>query len=496
MSSSNLVRIGYKKETQYGVTPPAVKASLVLGDITWQALLGGEQGNAFSVEYLDTVTAGNEVVTIEGNKISVAMEDGVSTATQIMAAVTTALADLTELGVGASITGTAGDAQADAVEANLAGGLGSFKTARFISEQYSGTPETTESQQIRTDRQSSGQVVTSLSVAGGHSFELAKEKALEDFMESAMMSSWESTPRVAVTLTINATAKEITRAAGSFINEGVKVGDFLKLDGFNETGNNVSVMAVKVEALKITYAGPAGMANAADGEGYQIFDKIRIGTTKKSLTVEKVFLDLTEKALIYRGCLVSQMELSIEYGSLATGSFESMGNGYESADEASEFASYGEYFDDPATTPSMNGSVDMPFIATDVTGDWDQDAFCLQNLNLTLNNNLSVQNCIGKIAPEDYSPGTAQIGVELSSYLKDTNWDMLQRKLTQESFGIGFMTKNEGGAYGFFLPAIQVSFDDPSSGGQNQEVSLEMSGTAKVGDNQESALTIYREPSV
>ena len=92
MSSSNLVRIGYKKETTYGVTPAAVKASLVSGDITFTALRGGEEGNSFLVEKLDTVTAGNEVVTITGKKISIAIQSGVSTATQVMAAITTASA--------------------------------------------------------------------------------------------------------------------------------------------------------------------------------------------------------------------------------------------------------------------------------------------------------------------------------------------------------------------------------------------------------------------
>jgi len=42
------------------------------------------------------------------------------------------------------------------------------------------------------------------------------------------------------------------------------------------------------------------------------------------------------------------------------------------------------------------------------------------------------------------------------------------------------------------MPAVQVSFDDPASGGQNQDVLISMTGTAKVGDAGESALTIYK----
>jgi hypothetical protein len=54
------------------------------------------------------------------------------------------------------------------------------------------------------------------------------------------------------------------------------------------------------------------------------------------------------------------------------------------------------------------------------------------------------------------------------------------------------MLKNSGGWYGFYLPQVQVSFEDPTSNGQNQDVMLDMTGTAKVGASGESALVIYR----
>jgi hypothetical protein len=494
MSSSNLVRLGYKKELNYGVTPAAVKAFLVEQDITYTAVNGGEEGNDISIEYLDTGTAGAEVVTVTGTLISVSMEDGVSTATQINAAIAGSAAAMAL--VTKAITGAGGNTQLASAATNLASGSGSFKTARFVSEQYSGTPETTESAQIRTDRQASGQVVTGLTVNGGHSFELAKEEAIEDFLESAMFNAWVSTAIVNGTFSLNLTTKKLIRAVGSFVDEGVQVGDFIQLSNFAVAANNKVVMATAVTALEVTFAHPTGMVTAAaEAASYQICDKLTIGTTKKSLTVEKTFLDLTDKALIYRGCLVSQMELNVEYGSLINGSFETQGNDYDNADLDSEFASYLEYFQDAATTNTMNGSVDMPFIATDVTGSWAQDAFCLQNVNISLNNNLTTQNCIGRVAPENYSPGTAQVGVELSSYLKDGNWDLLARKLSQAPFALGFMVENTDGFYGFYIPALQVSFDDPQSAGQNQEISIDMTGVAKVGASGESALAIYRAPS-
>lgn len=531
MSSSNLVRIGYKKETTMGITPSAIAATGVLdltNDITLTSKLKGSKRNANTFT-LNVGAAGSNpgasvLVSFTGTKSAVICEvipnDGTNNGAVAVDLTTAELVELINTGAVVGKTVTVTDAQAlrtlqtatgggatalaeggegDGEVATFAGGSGDFKTARFTSEQYSGTPETTESAQIRTDRMSSGQIVTGLTVEGGHNFELAKEEAIEDFMESAMFNTWQSSDQKPATMTIDVGAQSIARQTGSFADDGVVVGDFLKLTDFADEGNNVIVMVMEVGVggVYIKYAGPAGMSNvSSDAANFQVCDKLSIGITKKPLTIEKTFLDLTDKALVYRGCLVSQMELNVEYGSLISGSFQTSGTDYESADAASEFASYLTDFEDAATTNSLNGSVDMPFLATNVTGVWAQDAFCLQSLSISLNNNLTVQNCIGKAAPEDYSPGTAAISADLSSYLKDGNWGLLAKKLSQEPFSLGFMVKNVDGWYGFYIPALQVSFDDPQSGGANQEISMEMSGVAKVGANGESSLTIYREPTV
>jgi len=491
MSSSNLVRLAYVKETTYGVTPPSVKASVVIDDITYTAVNGGSQGNAITIQYVDTVLAGAETVVVTGNAILVNLEDGVSTATQVSAAIGASAAAL--LLVSRVITGVAGDPQVITAATNLSGGSGQFYTARFVSESYSGTPETTESQQIRTDRMSSGQVVTGLTVGGGHEFELAKETALEDFMESAMFNTWSSLGLITRAATINAGAFTITSVTGSYITDGLVVGDFIRLGGYTAPENNVTVMLTDVTALVLTYVGPEGMVNGTGGTTtIQRGDKLSIGINKQSMSIEKSFLDLTTRAINYRGMLCSDMELKVEYGSLLTGSFTMSGNDYEAVDTAAEAMTYQSYVAAPATTGSLNGSVDMPFLATDVTGAFESGTFCIQSLGVSLSNNLTTQTCIGKAAPEGYNPGTAQISVSMSTYLKDSNWDLLARKLTQESFGIGFTVGNSSGWYGVYMPAVQVSFDDPASGGANQDISMDMTGQAKVGDNGESALTLYR----
>lgn len=372
-------------------------------------------------------------------------------------------------------------------------GAGDFSTARFISESLSGSPETTESAQIRSDRMSSGQVVTGLTVGGELNFELAKEDALDAFFASGMMNTWNTHVAVTVDLSINGTTKEITRATGNW-NTDVVVGDILTLSGFSNAANNTQVQVVEIVSNTIIKVVANGVlvTEVDTNNQYKRADKLTIGAVKKSFSMEKAFLDLTNKALIYRGMLVNTLSFNIAYGSIITGAIGFSGTDYENADAAIEFITNARTIDAAATTNSLNGSVDMPFVISSATGLLDEVTFCIQSLELSLNNNHAAQNCIGEAAPVDYSPGTAQIEVNMSAYLADANWSVLAQKLTQTPFALGFMVKNNDGWYGFYLPAVQVSFDDPASAGQNQQISLSMRGVAKVGSSGESSLTIFK----
>ena len=372
-------------------------------------------------------------------------------------------------------------------------GAGNFDTARFTSDSLSGSPETTESQQIRVDRLSSGQVLTGLTLGGDINFELAKEDVIDLFMESAMYSSFASDTPVSVDLTIDTTAGTITRASGDF-NSDVAVGDILTLASFSNAVNNTQVIVRSIDsATVISYTGPDTMVDeTGSGTTFVVADKISIGTTEKSFSIEKAFTDLTTKALIYKGMIASSMNLSIAYGEIVNGSFTFSGNDYSIADAAGEFITNGRTINAAATTQSLNGSVDMPFVVTSSSGSFIEAGFCIQSVEINLNDNVTARNCIGRLAPEGYSAGTAQIEVSIEAYLSDDNWNILDKKIDQSSFSLGLLLKNSDGFYGIYMPAVQVSFDDPAAAGINQDVILSMSGTAKVGANGESSLYIYK----
>jgi len=93
------------------------KATLTKAQLIFTAIAAGAAGNDISIEFLDTGTAGAEVVTVTTSKISVAMEATVSTATQIKAALDASTQAMALISV--ATTGTASTAQAAFAEDNL-----------------------------------------------------------------------------------------------------------------------------------------------------------------------------------------------------------------------------------------------------------------------------------------------------------------------------------------------------------------------------------------
>lgn len=108
---------------QFG-DPTDVKSTLVFQDITYTSNRRGTDGDAISIEYIGGGTAGNEVVTRPGPfAFVVQIEDGVSTADQVQAAL-----DLEQNGVISNeffhaVTGVGSNPQVIGGPTNLSGGI-------------------------------------------------------------------------------------------------------------------------------------------------------------------------------------------------------------------------------------------------------------------------------------------------------------------------------------------------------------------------------------
>ncbi len=109
-----------------------VKASLAVQDITYESQTAGTFGNSITIEYTNTTTAGNEVATLTGGQhVVVSIESGVSTATQVVAALNANFTIAANLNF--PITGTASNPQVTYAETPMSGGInpGTKRAAYF-----------------------------------------------------------------------------------------------------------------------------------------------------------------------------------------------------------------------------------------------------------------------------------------------------------------------------------------------------------------------------
>ena len=376
-----------------------------------------------------------------------------------------------------------------------------LETTRFTSESLSGTPTTTESAQIRTDRMSSGQVTTGLDVGGSLDFELAPGKFFDDFFEASMMNTWVAAQSLStdVTLTPDGSDDQLATLVitGDFTTIGVVADDLLQLIPASGTPVLVSVISVTstTELEVATKRGEAAIVGVTMDVAKPAH--LLIGATQKSFVIGKSYLDVVHEggtdihSQTYTGSLVSGFNVSATYGEIVTGNFATVGNGaeLEAPSYQQQVVTGGGTVNPADSTVPVNASIDVPLVTTDGTA----TTFCIESFSLDLDNGLDPTNCIGRIAPTAYTLGTAALSVSANMYLSDTSYDaFMYKKLTQEPLSMMFSMRSIDGGYAFSLAAVQLSFPDPSSGGANQQTMLEATGTAKVGPNGTSALTIWK----
>ena len=127
--SGNSITVSYTT----GAAPTS--ATLTLQDITYTAVTPGTSGNSITVSYTTGGVAGSEVVSVIGDAISVQIQNGVSTATQVLAAIN-ASAPATAL-VSGAITGTGSNPQTAPASGSLSGGAAAVIAVTVISNAIS-----------------------------------------------------------------------------------------------------------------------------------------------------------------------------------------------------------------------------------------------------------------------------------------------------------------------------------------------------------------------
>ena len=185
-----------------------------------------------------------------------------------------------------------------------------------------------ETAEVRADRQKSDVRHGFNRVVGAPGGELSL-KSLDDILEIALARAWVAVTQVSGTnLSINSGTKILGRAAGSFITDGYRAGDIVRVAGFANGANNTDFLVLTVVALSLTLSDPSNVivteaAGAARTVTYP-GKRLDIGSVLSTLTVERAFAGVT-KYQAFKGVAIDKMSLSIKPESIVGGTFDMIG---------------------------------------------------------------------------------------------------------------------------------------------------------------------------
>jgi hypothetical protein len=291
---------------------------------------------------------------------------------------------------------------------------------------------------------------------------------------------------------------------GDFSGINVGPNDIIQLIPASGSPVTVSVISVGsiTDLVVATRKGQAAIT--AETMDVQIPEHLVLGRTTYSATVAKQYLDVldgggvNEYGQIYSGSMSNGFTLDAAHGDIVTGSFTSMGNGYDQIIPSyrQDIETAGGTINPPTQASPLNASIDFPLITT---GDSDllvgdsATTFCTQSISLTLDNGLDPTTCLGRPAPQSYTLGTFRLSVSLEVYLSNTSYDsFMAQKLSLEPISFGFAATNRDGGYYYRITAAQLSFPDPASDGQDSQTMINAEGTSLVGPGGISSLYIYK----
>lgn len=366
---------------------------------------------------------------------------------------------------------------------------GNMTKMRFNSESFNGKPITKESGEIRADAQPTGQRIVGLESAGGISAELAPGVCHNYLIAAAMRNPWGGTKTTGVVAqSINGTAKTISRLAGSYITDGFAVGDMVVLAGFVTAANNTLVQLAEVTALALTYVGSSAVITEASSATATVTlpDYVNWGTTDKTITVAKDYLDLTSKSLTYTGQRVGAMSLDLKFGDIAMVSFTMAGTGYDAPVTP---ITNGRTLISGGTEDSLNATSDLGLIMIDGV----QTSYSIEDLSIKLDNSLIPLNSLGRLAATNQRPTGLKLNITMGVYLEDANFNFHGKKLAQTPIAISYFVRDAAGkGYAVQLPAVQFSFDDAASSGRGAISKLSLTGTAKNDATFGNTIRIYK----
>lgn len=275
------------------------------------------------------------------------------------------------------------------------------QTIRRVSSSFNLTKETYQSEEIRTDYQLTDFRHGVRAVEGNISGELSAG-TYSDFLASSLARNWTAaTPSALGSTTIASVTGTytITRTTGSFLTDGVRVGNGIRLTGFATNNNNKNLLVIALTATVATVVALNGATltpeTVASGGTYTVSGKTTYapttGHTDDSYSFESWQSDIGQSE-VFVGNKVNTVGIALPATGLTTVDLSFMGQDLKQR-------STSQYFTSP-TAQGNNGIFAAVNGALIVNG---SPVALVTAANININRNMTSEAVVGSnIKPEIY----------------------------------------------------------------------------------------------
>lgn len=337
---------------------------------------------------------------------------------------------------------------------------------RRVSSDLDLRKQTYESAEIRTDYQVSDFRHGVRSVEGRISGELSP-LTYEMLFAAATRKQWAATSALtSLSLTIAASGDNytVTRGSGSFLTDGIKVGDVIRLTAGSFTAgnlnNNLLVLALTatvatvttLNGSSLTAEGPIASATVSV-PGKRSFVPTS-SHTDDSFSIEHWFSDISQSEL-FRGCKVMNAAVNLPATGIATVDFGFMGCDVTTATSA--------YY----TSPSAATSTGVVAAVNGVVRYGSGKVANITGLNFTIDGAMSASPVVGSNTYPDIYEGRVSVSGQFTAFFEDATYRDAFLNETEVSITVAMTTGNSNNAdfMAFTFPRCKLGGTSKSDGG-------------------------------
>jgi hypothetical protein len=342
-------------------------------------------------------------------------------------------------------------------------GAGNHYALRLTGESLKYAITTTQSNEIRSDRQVTDLIQTGGGASGGVQFEWSYGE-YDDLLQGVLFGTWgnkaDTTGEATITATFAATT--ITAASGTpFTN--IVAGQWVRVSGaVNAQNNGWFKVVTPTSSTVLTFAAATFTAEGPTASVKVQASRLKNGTTQRSFTLERNNADLTQFTT-FAGMTPSSLSLSIKPGAVLTGSIEFMG---KDATRTGTTALPG------TTTASLTNAVynGVSNVVNILEGGSAITTTAITAFDLSVNNNLRGQQAIGTLGYVGIGSGVSSITGSISMYFADGTY--YDKFLASSASSLSLRIENGSKGIGYVLTLPNIKYTDGSypTPGINQDI--------------------------